>query len=97
MRLFNVPKITAIITDLDGTLWKGVLAEKEKLTLNKQYYSFLESLYNRGIQIFVVSKNDEPDVKKAFKELKIKDIFTAVISNWVAVAPGMSTLFNCHW
>lgn len=76
-------KISAIITDLDGTLWSGTLAEKEKITLNKDYYNFLISLYNKGIQLFVVSKNDEKDVQKAMDRLNLeKNKFTAIIANW---------------
>lgn len=78
-------KITAIITDLDNTLWKGILAEKQNLKLNKDYYEFLKSLCKKGIQLFVVSKNDESDVLSSFRKLGIdKEIFTYVISNWDA-------------
>ena len=82
-RLLKAEKITTIITDLDETLWQGVLAEKQKLKPNKDYYEFLKSVYRRGIQIFVVSKNDENDVLKTFKELGIdKNFFTSILVNW---------------
>lgn len=76
-------KITTIISDLDNTLWKGIIAEKQKPKLNKEYYEFLKSLHKKGIQIIIVSKNDENDVKKAFKTLKIDEkLFTVIITNW---------------
>ncbi len=83
--LKKADKIAAIITDLDNTLWKGTLAEKQELTLNKEYYQYLQDLYQKGIQIIVVSKNDEAEVIDAFKKLKIKyGLFTLVIANWDA-------------
>lgn len=81
--LLKTDKIKVVITDLDDTLWSGVLAEKQNPILNKKYYSFLESLYHKGVQIIVVSKNDEPDVLNAFSKLKLnKDIFTLIVANW---------------
>lgn len=79
----NPEKIVAIFTDLDGTLWEGILAEKQELKLNRSYLKFLENCYKKGIQIIVVSKNDEDEVIKTFKEFSINlSLFTAVIANW---------------
>src|SRR3989344_6210236 len=81
--LLKADKIKAVITDLDNTLWSGILAEKQKLVLNKKYHEFLKSLYDKGIQIIIVSKNDESDVLDAFQKLKIdKNLFTLIVSNW---------------
>jgi len=81
--LRKADKIKAIITDLDNTLWKGTLAEKQEPILNKEYFKFLKSLYSKGIQLIVVSKNDLKDVTDAFKKLEInEEFFTAIIANW---------------
>lgn len=81
--LLKTDKIKTVITDLDNTLWSGILAEKQKLVLNKKYYEFLKTLYDKGIQIIAVSKNDESDVFDAFQKLKIdKNLFTLIVSNW---------------
>lgn len=94
-KLCEMKKVSAIITDLDETLWKGTLAEKQKLTLNKKYYNFLKELYNKGIQIIVVSKNDKDDVDKAFEELKIEtNIFTIIIANWDPKYLNIEKLLN---
>jgi len=91
----NAEKITSIITDLDNTLWKGILAEKQKIILNEDYFEFLKSLYQKGIQLFVVSKNDESDVLKKFKELGInKELFTHIISNWDPKYLNIEKLIN---
>jgi len=76
-------KITALITDLDGCLWEGTLAEKESLQTNNAYYNRLKELYHKGIQLFVVSKNNIEDVEQAFDAQGIsRDMFTQIIANW---------------
>lgn len=81
--MLKTDKIKAVITDLDNTLWSGILGEKQKLILNKEYYEFLRSLYTKGIQIIIVSKNDQSDVLDAFKKLGVdQELFTIIISNW---------------
>jgi len=82
-KLSKAPKIKAVITDLDGTLWRGGVAEKQKLSLNSQYFEFLKILQRKGIQIIAVSKNDQADVRKAFRKLGIdRGLFTIVVANW---------------
>ncbi|HLD04825.1 MAG TPA: HAD-IIIC family phosphatase [Candidatus Nanoarchaeia archaeon] len=76
-------KISALITDLDNTLWDGILAEKQHLALRKQYYELLKTLYKKGISLFVVSKNDPEYVEEAFHQLGIdKNLFVALLVNW---------------
>ena len=76
-------KVTAIITDLDGCLWRGTLAENQIPVLNKRYLKGLKHLYKKGIQIFVISKNNSEDVHKAFFQLGVNtNMFTGVIANW---------------
>jgi FkbH-like protein len=82
-KLKSADKITTIFLDLDETLWKGIIAEGQKPLLYEERYKLLKTLNNKGIQIYVVSKNDEKDVNKAFKDLGIDtDLFTWVIANW---------------
>lgn len=76
-------KITSIITDLDGCLWEGILAERQELHINHAYLDCLINYHNLGIQIFVVSKNDYDAVEQQFKLLGIEtNLFTSVIANW---------------
>jgi|GEM_PF-2401070 len=82
-KLKSAPKITTVFLDLDETLWKGIIAEGQEPKLYKNRYNMLKNLHSRGIQIYVVSKNDEPDVAKVFKKLNIDvGLFTWVIANW---------------
>ncbi len=93
--LLKADKIKAVITDLDNTLWDGILAEKRKLTLNKNYFEFLKSLYVKGIQLIVVSKNDQPDVLDTFNKLGIdQELFTTIISNWEPKYLNIERLIN---
>src|SRR3989344_605559 len=79
----NARKIKAIFTDLDNTLWNGILAEQQAVSLRKDYYNFLKEMHNKGILLFVVSQNDKKDVKGAFQQLDVDEtLFTAVVANW---------------
>lgn len=82
-KLFQAEKITVLIIDLDNTLWSGTLAEKQNLVLNEDLFHFLKELYQKGIQIFIVSRNGEEDVFETLKNMGIdSDLFTAIIANW---------------
>ncbi len=92
-----VPPKKVLVTDLDNTLWGGVLGEigPEKLATGRndytgryrQYQKLLKNLRSRGIILAIASKNNESDVIAAFShraadiELKLTD-FTEVRINW---------------
>ncbi len=76
-------KIAALFIDLDETLWEGTIVKEDRLSLHQDRYELINFMYDRGIQIFIVSQNDLSDVEKAFIRLGIdKSIFTQVIANW---------------
>ncbi len=78
-----IKKVKAVITDLDGTLWDGVLAEQQPPRLRVDYYNFLNDLHKKGVLLFVATKNDERDLQKTFVELGIDpNIFVAIVANW---------------
>lgn len=79
----QIAKVKAIFSDLDNTLWDGILAEGEQVLLRTDYLEFLKSLYNKGVLLFLVSKNDHEDVLRVMDELKIdKEIFVTIVANW---------------
>lgn len=87
-------KITTIVTDLDGTLWEGILAEKQSILLNQEYFDFLKAMHDKGIQIIIVSKNDKDDVIETFKKLAIDpELFTEIIANWEPKYLNLEKLF----
>ncbi len=76
-------KITACFVDLDNTLWEGIIAEGEKPKLIANRYSVLKKLHQKGIQLYIVSKNDPYDVEQAFNDLDIEnELFTWVVVGW---------------
>jgi FkbH-like protein len=75
----NMEKVKAIITDLDNTLWTGTIVTNDELVLNKDYYNKLYEAHNKGVQIYIVSKNNEKSVNIALEKFNIdKNMFTKI-------------------
>jgi FkbH-like protein len=74
--LFRAPR-KVLCTDLDNTLWGGVLGEEgpEGIATGGafpgncylEYQKYLKQLSSRGILLAIVSKNNEADVHEAFQ------------------------------
>jgi FkbH-like protein len=74
--LFRAPR-KVLCTDLDNTLWGGVLGEEgpEGIITGSafpgnsylEYQKYLKQLSSRGILLAIVSKNNEADVREAFQ------------------------------
>jgi FkbH-like protein len=94
--LFRAPR-KVLCTDLDNTLWGGVLGEDGPdgiATGNAfpgncyfEYQKYLKQLSSRGILLAIVSKNNEEDVREAFRvrsaDLALNlDNFAALKINW---------------
>jgi FkbH-like protein len=82
-----------IVLDLDDTLWGGVIGETgwEGIRLGghdpigEAYVAFqgaLKALANRGVQIAVVSKNDEPVALEAFDKHPEMRLRRADLAGW---------------
>jgi FkbH-like protein len=75
--IHNPPPKKGLITDLDDTLWAGILGEEgvegiswhlERQThMHAVYQQFLTSLAGSGILIGIASKNDPSAVERAFE------------------------------
>ncbi|KQT54104.1 hypothetical protein ASG43_00255 [Aureimonas sp. Leaf454] len=67
-RAGRAPKL--LVTDLDGTLWAGILGERADgeatPPLNRAYADALRTLVERGIVLAVASRNETVDVEAAF-------------------------------
>lgn len=92
-----VPSKKVLITDLDNTLWGGVLSEVGPTALAtgntdlkrrfSKYQRFLLDLKSRGVILAIASKNNESEVLKTFNqragdlEVHLPD-FTEIRINW---------------
>ncbi|HVC89177.1 MAG TPA: HAD-IIIC family phosphatase [Acidobacteriaceae bacterium] len=100
VRSFSVlyrPPRKVLCTDLDNTLWGGVLGEDGPEGISTghafpgncyfEYQKYLKQLSSRGILIAIASKNNEADVREAF-QLRAADLalnlddFVATRINW---------------
>ena len=85
---YFMPQVKAIITDLDNTLYKGILGEDSinKLIPHNKYQKKLKELSKLGYMICIASKNDEDQTDNLFNvrndfDLKLSD-FTCKRINW---------------
>ncbi len=89
--LFRAPR-KVLCTDLDNTLWGGVLGEEgpEGIATGSafpgncyfEYQKYLKQLSSRGILLAIVSKNNEADVHEAF-QIRSADLALS-LDNFVA-------------
>jgi len=70
----------AIITDLDGTLWSGILSEGGIGEFNHDYYLLLRELLKEGILVGVATKNKYSDISSTVPSLF--DYFYPIVANW---------------
>ena len=94
--LFRAPR-KVLCTDLDNTLWGGVLGEDgpEGIATGSafpgncylEYQKYLKQLSSRGVLLAIASKNNESDVRESFQvraaDLGLRlDNFVATRINW---------------
>jgi FkbH-like protein len=70
-----IKDIKLIIWDLDGTLWKGILAETDVLEVKVQFAKMVKLLSERGIINSVASKNDLLSTRKTLQRIGLWDEF----------------------
>lgn len=104
--LFRAPR-KVLCTDLDNTLWGGVLGEEgpEGIATGSTfpgncylaYQRYLKQLSSRGILLAIVSKNNDADVREAF-EVRAADLglnldnFVATKISWNEKAASIREL-----
>jgi FkbH-like protein len=90
-----LPQCKCLVLDLDNTLWGGVIGEDGVSGIRigddypgnvfKDFQQYLLGLRQRGILLALSSKNNEPDVREAFKhpDMALKfEHFSAQRVNW---------------
>ena len=106
---FTTPAKKLLILDLDNTLWGGIIGETGWKKINIGGHNYLgeafqdfqikiKALKNKGIQLAIISKNEEKVALEAFKKnkemiLKINDFVTWRI-NWEDKAKNLSEILE---
>ncbi|WOA51877.1 HAD-IIIC family phosphatase [Dickeya solani] len=101
--------LKCVVSDLDNTLWKGILADdgvdgilmadKHIGTGHLRYQEYLRNLYDQGIILAICSKNNLENVEEAFKrradEMRISlDKFSVVSANWQGKSGNILNIAN---
>ena len=90
----HAPFVKCLAWDLDGTLWKGVLAEDgvEGLSLRDEAVALVRALDARGIVNSICSKNDPAPVQEALARFGIADLFVFPQVGWGAKSASLRQL-----
>jgi FkbH-like protein len=106
LRAAFVPPAKALVLDLDGTLWGGVLGEdgpggialgdEYPGNVFKSFQHYLLTLKNRGVLLAIASKNNAADVEEVFARhadlvLRRAD-FAAVQIHWKAKSESLRAI-----
>lgn len=102
----SAPK-KGLITDLDGTLWKGILGEdgvdgvsfdlESRSQTHAFYQRFLGSLASAGVLLAVASKNDPALVEQAFARTDLAvdpSAFFPVEAHWEAKSQSVAHILE---
>ena len=68
-------KIKLVIWDLDNTLWRGTLAEKEELEIISNRIEIIKNLNSKGIMNSICSKNNFEETKDFLQKKGLWDLF----------------------
>ena len=85
-------KVKGVIWDLDGTLWDGVLLERDRLEPRPGVKKVIETLDSRGILQSIASKNDFDPAMAQLERLGLKDYFLYPQINWNAKSHSIRTI-----
>ena len=86
--------VKCVAWDLDGTLWRGILAEdgEEGLTLNVKAVDIVKELDRRGIVNSISSRNDPAEALAALKKFGIEEYFVFPQISWGPKSEGLRNL-----
>jgi len=91
-RMTNRKSIKCVVWDLDNTLWDGILAEGDKLSLRPGVVQLLNSLDRLGILQSIASKNNADDALDKLREFAIDHLFLYPQINWNAKSHSLDAI-----
>ncbi|MBN1222114.1 MAG: HAD-IIIC family phosphatase [Candidatus Aminicenantes bacterium] len=77
-------EIKAVVWDLDGTIWDGILLENDDVRLKPGIRKIVETLDSRGILHSVASRNDFDTAMGKLKDFELADFFLFPEIGWNA-------------
>ncbi len=77
-------EIKAVVWDLDGTIWDGILLENDDVRLKPGIRKVIETLDSRGILHSVASRNDFDTAMGKLKDFELADFFLFPEISWNA-------------
>ena len=85
------PKVKLLVTDLDNTLWDGILVEDpdREYKLRPGVRDTLTALDERGILLSIASKNNPEDAEKQLRRLDLWDLFLHPRITWDPKSEGI--------
>ena len=77
-------EIKAVVWDLDGTLWDGILLENDEVRVKPGIEEIIQALDSRGILQSVASHNEHDVAMAKLRELGLAEYFLFAEINWNA-------------
>ncbi|MDB5901736.1 MAG: FkbH like protein [Betaproteobacteria bacterium] len=74
--------IKCVVWDLDNTLWRGILTERDSIAIDPEVAKIVRTLDDRGILQSIASKNNAQDAMQRLRELGLADYFLYPQINW---------------
>ncbi len=78
----EAPKVKCVVWDLDNTLWQGILAEGDTLTVRPEAHQAIRLFDERGILQSVASRNDAEPALQRLKGEGLEEFFLYPQINW---------------
>jgi FkbH-like protein len=89
-----IEPVRMVIWDLDGTFWRGTLAEEGITDYILAHHNIVVTLAERGILSSICSKNDFSNVEAVLRERKIWDYFVFPSIDWTPKGRRVADLID---
>lgn len=84
--------VKVVVWDLDETIWRGTLSERDHLCLREGIPCILKELDSRGILSSIASRNDHEDAIRQLRRFEIAEYFVAPAITWGRKTQGLESI-----